>query len=140
MAGYRIPGPIGVGGYSEEIDKGTLALTRMPVPGPIGLNPTSQGLKHSIDENTRILAATVYGEGSGKNVFEEMAAIANVLVRQQKARGYPTVAAFIKTEKDFAKAAHDGNLRYAKLMAASAAEIAKDTAMEAAIRAARNAL
>ena len=110
------------------------------IPGPIGLNPTSQGLKHSIDENTRILAATAYGEGSGKNVFEEMAAIANVLVRQQKARGYPTVAAFIKVDTTFAFAAHDGSPRYAKLMMASAAEIAKDTAMEAAIRAARNAL
>jgi hypothetical protein len=35
-----------------------------------------------------LLAAIVYGESSTADVFEEMAALANVMVRQSKARGY----------------------------------------------------
>lgn len=113
----------------------------MPAAGPIGLaSPLSQRSKPSIDENTRSLAATAYGEGSGKNVFEEMAAIANVLVRQQKARGYRSVGDFINTDKTFAFAAHDGNPRYVKLMAAGEEDIEKDLGMAAAVQAARNAL
>lgn len=86
----------------------------------------------SIDNDTRMLAATAVGKGSSKDVFEEMAAIANVLVRQQRARGHASVSAFIKADKTFAFAAHDGNERYAKLMAASLDEINKDAGMAAA--------
>ena len=69
-----------------------------------------------------------------------MAVIANVLVRQQQARGYPSVDAFIKVDTTFAYAAHNGCHRYAKLMAASDDQIAKDTeGMGAAVRAACNA-
>lgn len=94
----------------------------------------------SIDNDTRTLAATAYGEGSSKNVFEEMAAIANVLVRQQKARGYGSAAAFIKADKTFAFAAHDGNERYARLMAATLDELNQDAGMASAVRGAVNAL
>ena len=94
----------------------------------------------AIDNDTRMLAATAYGEGSSKNVFEEMAAIANVLVRQQKARGHASVSAFIKADKTFAFAAHDGNERYAKLMAASIEAINLDAGMSAAVQGAINAL
>lgn len=140
MAGYRIPGPLGCGDNCEEIDKGTMARTRMSTPGPIGMAWSSPSASSGIDEDTRMLAATAYGEGSGQDLFEEMAAIANVIVKQRVARGYPTVSAFIRVDKTFAYAAHDGNARYAKLMAASDDEIEKHGGMAAAVRAARNAL
>ena len=95
---------------------------------------------YALHENTRILAATAYGESSTDNVFEEMAGIANVLVRQQKARKYRNIKAFIKADKDFAYAAHDGNARFEQFMAASYDEIKRDKGMEMALRAAHNAL
>ena len=94
----------------------------------------------AVDLDPRTLAATAYGEGSSKNVFEEMAAIANVLVRQQKARGHASASAFIKADKTFAFAAHDGNERYAKLMAATVGDINQNAGMAAAVAAAANAL
>ena len=93
----------------------------------------------TLDNDTRTLAATAYGEGSGKNVFEEMAAIANVLVRQRTARGYASDAKFILADKTFAFAAHDGNARYARLMAATIEQINQDEGMFAAVRGAVNA-
>lgn len=136
MAGIP-PGPICGSEKSAEIDNGTLALTCHQPPTPVGDAATAA---MALDENTRQLAATAYGEASGKNVFEEMAAIANVLVRQQKARSYSSISAFIKADKIFAFAAHDGNKRYAKLVAASESEIAKDDGMATAVKAAKNAL
>jgi hypothetical protein len=52
-----------------------------------------------LDAETRLLAAIVYGESSTADVFEEMAALANVMVRQSKARGYNTISAFTSKEK-----------------------------------------
>ncbi len=69
-----------------------------------------------------------------------MAAIASVLVRQQKSRSYSSAAAFIKANKTYAFAAHDGNGRYTRLMAAKESEIAKDEGMTSAVKAAKNAL
>jgi hypothetical protein len=135
MGNARLPGPLCSFTQELGIDPGTLCLNDSPTVGP-----TYQSPQPLIDEDTRILAATAYGEASTKNVFEEMAAIANVLVRQQKARDYSSVAAFIRTDKSFAFAAHDENSRYTRLMVASEAEISKDAGMEAAVRAARNAL
>jgi hypothetical protein len=109
--------------------------------GPVGLGTSSvANIITSLDDNTRKLAATAYGESSNKEVFEEMAAIANVLVRQQKARGYSSVSGFIQADTTFAFAAHDGNPRYTKLMAASLADINKDLGMTTAVKAAQNAL
>lgn len=93
-----------------------------------------------LDAHVRILAATAYGEGSGMNVFDEMAAIANVLVRQQKARNHPSITSFIQSDKTFAFAAHDGNQRFKKLMAASEVAIASDPGMSSAVVGAINAL
>jgi len=62
-----------------------------------------------------------------------------VLVRQRKARGYASDSAFIKADKTFAFAAHDGSERYAKLMAATIDEINADAGMLAAVRGAINA-
>jgi len=39
MSGYQVPGPFGLNGEFEKIDAGTLALTRMPAPGTLGLTP-----------------------------------------------------------------------------------------------------
>lgn len=132
-----LPGPLCGSEKSTEIDSGTLALTCHLAPTPLGEDKLDAT---ALDDNTRQLAATAYGEASTKIVFEEIAAIANVLVRQQKARSYPSVAAFIKADKTFAFAAHDGNKRYAILVAASESEIAKDDGMAAAVKAAKNAL
>jgi len=59
-----------------------------------------------------LLAGISYGEASTKNVYEEMAAIANVLVRQMKARGQTTMRGLIGANKNFAYAASDGNARF----------------------------
>jgi hypothetical protein len=59
------------------------------------------------------LAATAYGEASVKDVYEEIAGIAYVLVRQMKARGYSDFSSFLTGEPTFAFAASDGNARYA---------------------------
>ncbi len=138
MPACRIPGPLGAGANCFEIDEGTMVRAASPLVAPVGTAPRDN--PPAIDDDTRALAAVAYGEGSTGNVFEEMAAIANVLVRQQKARGYKTISAFIKADKTFAFAAHDGNQRHGKLMKASAEEIAKDPGMSDAVRGARNAL
>ena len=140
MGQCRIPGPLGISAFCFDIDDGTLMLAASPLPGSVGVEPAQSAAVAKIDDDTRVLAATAYGEASTKNVFEEIAAIANVLVRQQKARGHDTIGAFIRTNKTYAFAAHDGNQRYKKLMDATDEEIAADAGMEAALRAARNAL
>ncbi|WP_207792068.1 hypothetical protein [Siccirubricoccus phaeus] len=93
-----------------------------------------------LNDNARRLAAVAYGESSVANIYEEMAAIANVLVRQQKARGYGTVSTFIETNKTYAFAAHDGNQRYARLMRATLKQINADAGMKLAVKGAVNAL
>ncbi len=93
-----------------------------------------------ISEATRMLAAVAYGEGSTGDVFEELAAIANVLVRQQKARGHASITRFMNQDRTFAFAAHDGNQRYAKLMETSVEKIWANAGMQAAVRGAQNAL
>ncbi len=138
MAGYS-PGPLGNEGQSKESGGGTLERTLHLAESPLGNELPTTGAEN-LDEGIRKLAAVAYGEASTKNVFEEMAAIANVLVRQQKARGYSSISVFINSDKTFAFAAHDGNQRYAKLMAATDAEIAQDTGMALAVKAAKNAL
>lgn len=145
MAGFRTPGPQCSESQNICMDEGTLALTLTPPPGPVcSTNPQYQVLAAAetpLDDNTRLLAAVAYGEASTQNVFEEIAAIANVLVRQQKARGYASVKAFVAANKTYAFAAYDGNARYKQLMNASAKDIAADpNGMGAAVRAATNAL
>ena len=140
MAGDIVPGPTGAQAVAVPIDEGTLARVANPTPAVLGTGVPPLVPPLVIDADTKMLAATAYGEGSSQNVFEEMAAIANVLVRQQKARGYASISAFITADKTFAFAAHDGNQRYAKLMAAKPADIEKDAGMAAAVKGAQNAL
>jgi hypothetical protein len=134
------PGSLGIEPEIKSLNDGTMIRALSPTPGALGTNPPLQKSKLYIDNNTRILAAVTYGEGSVQNIFEEMAAIANVLVRQQIARGYSSISAFIKADKTFAFAAHDGNARYKQFMAASADTIEKDIGMSAALQAANNGL
>jgi len=93
----------------------------------------------SYDSETRLLAAIAYGESSPKNVYEEMAAIASVMVRQMKARGYQTMAIFTTKERSFSFVVADGNQRFAKLMKSTDAQIEKSPEMSVAIAAAQNA-
>ena len=55
-----------------------------------------------------LLAAVAYGEASTKDVYEEMAGIANVLVRQKTARS-TTLANLLSKNSHYAFAASDGN-------------------------------
>ncbi|WP_035883755.1 hypothetical protein [Cupriavidus metallidurans] len=93
-----------------------------------------------LDAETRLLAAIVYGESSTADVFEEMAALANVMVRQSKARGYNTISAFTSKEKSFSYVVTDGNKRFAKFMKSKELEIGKSSSMSDAVKAANNAL
>jgi hypothetical protein len=155
MAGYRTPGPEGAYGHREQSDDGTLQLIRR-APLPEGTTTQRGGYQWwlpkfwpwakneapqpALDADTRTLAAVAYGEASTKDVYEEMAAIASVLVRQQQARGHATFKTFMRDDRTFAYAASDGNARYARLKRASEDDIAQDAGMAAAVRAARNAV
>lgn len=147
MGSFRIPGSLGItetsglilqilpGAPSSRAQKVLVAAyKRIRNSTP----PARQAIP--LSDDARILAATAYGEASLDNVFEEMAAIANVLVRQQKARGYKSISAFISTDKNFAYAAHDGNERYKQFMAAGESQIAASKGMAAALKGAINAL
>lgn len=137
--GQKVPVPLGTGGgEAETIDPGTSARTRMPSPSTSATPPPVK--PKPLTEDERQLAATSYGEGSLENVAEEMAAIANVLVRQSVARGYQSVASFIAKDKTFAFAAHDGNTRYKRLVEMKSPETSTDEGIVRAIAGARNAL
>lgn len=97
-------------------------------------------MSNKLDSETRLLAAIAYGEASTEDIFEEMAAIANVMVRQQKARGYSTIAEFTSKESTFSFVVRDGNERFAIMKKAREAQIEKSAAMSNAVRAARNAM
>lgn len=93
-----------------------------------------------IDAQTKQLAAMAYGEASLQNNPDEMMAIASVLVRQRDARGYSDMATFTANDKTFSFVVSDGNQRYARLIKTKDTDISKDSAMQAAVDAARNAL
>lgn len=93
-----------------------------------------------ITDEEKILAAMVYGESSSTDNIDEKKAIASVLVRQMKSRGYSTMDAFTKGEKTYAFIVSDGNVRYTLLIKSSDKEIHDNTAMSNALLAARNAI
>lgn len=134
---------LGTPEHSPAPDKGTnqLAQNRPPVPlGAGSANHPEEALKPSSEE--RLLAAVAYGEGSTKNVFEEMAGIAAVLIRQAQARD-ETVGQFLRSEeaKTYAFALANGTHRFVRLQAASEYDISKDVdGMLKAVKAARHAL
>jgi hypothetical protein len=92
------------------------------------------------DQETRLLAAMAYGEASAGDVAEEMSALASVLVRQRAARGYTSISTFASSDRTFSFVVKDGNERYRKLINASEAQLEKDSGMNAAVAAAKNAL
>lgn len=93
----------------------------------------------SLSSEERLLAAIAYGEASTQNQYEEMAALASVMVRQMKARGHASIAAFTAKDSNFSFVIKDGNARYAKLMKATEKDIEKSPTMSDAVKAARNA-
>jgi len=97
-------------------------------------------MTEKLDSETRLLAAIAYGESSTKNVYEEMAALASVMMRQCKARGYKTILDFVANEKTFSFVVIDENKRYKKLMRAKEMDLAYDVSMSDAVKAARNAM
>lgn len=71
-----------------------------------------------------LLAAIAYGESYYReNVFEEMAGIAAVMLRQMKCRGYESLSAFTKKEKSFSYVVSDGKQRFASLIKTNEADV-----------------
>jgi len=101
--------------------------------------PSGEGTPPKDDPDQLVLAATAYGEGSAGNVYEEMAAIASVIVRQVKARG-TTLQTLLGPKSTYAFAASDGNPRTKAFRTVSAAERLNNAGMASALKAARNAL
>lgn len=93
-----------------------------------------------LSEEVRQLAAMAYGESSTNDNEDEIFAIASVLVRQYKARGYPNIIDFAKNETTFSFVVTDGNRRYKLLIEAPPSRIEKHPGMAMAVRAASNAL
>lgn len=72
----------------------------------------------------RLLAAIAYGESYYReNVFDEMAGIAAVMLRQMKCRGYETLKDFTKKEKSFSYVVGDGKPRFASLIKTNEADV-----------------
>lgn len=75
-----------------------------------------------------LLAAMAYGESHYKNdIYEEMAGIASVLIRQRNARGYSSMQEFTKSEPTYSFVVQDGNPRYNQLINTTEAEANKIT-------------
>ena len=91
------------------------------------------------DEEVLLLAAVAYGESSAKDVYEEMAGIASVLVRQSDERDQE-LETLLGPKGTFAFAASDGNPRTAAFRKASPHARAIDSGMALAIKAAHNAI
>lgn len=94
---------------------------------------------HADTTDVLLVAAISYGESSVADVFEEMAAIANVLVRQAEARGI-ALSALLGPNSTFAFAASDGNKRTKKFRDTKPNDREKNTGMRLALEAARNAV
>lgn len=93
-----------------------------------------------LEKEVRLLAAMAYGEASTNDVAEEMSALAHVLVRQRKARGYSDISTFVSSEKTFSYVVRDGNVRYKRFMVTDENTISKNAGMAAARDAAIGAL
>ena len=95
---------------------------------------------HHIDPDLKILIGGVLGESSLLNKFEEMAAIAAVLIRQKKSRGRDTWKEFVQNEKSFAFAFSDGNPRYKLVSDSSDSDVVEKEPMATAFKAVKHAL
>src|SRR4051794_20719649 len=140
------PGPLGVADgaapdFRPALETTLLAQRLLPSAGTT--EPAADGdaelLKAQENADLVLLAAVAYGEASTKDVFEEMAAIANVIVRQQLARK-STLNKLLGSKSTYAFAASDGNARTKALRNAKPAERLKNAGMVSALKAAKNAL
>ncbi|HEX5245478.1 MAG TPA: hypothetical protein VFW23_19620 [Tepidisphaeraceae bacterium] len=91
------------------------------------------------DEEVLLLAAVAYGESSAKDLFQEMAGIATVMVSQRDARDQ-TLKELLAQGSTFAYAASDGNPRTAAFHKASPHARNISHGMSMAIKAAHHAL
>lgn len=133
----RPPGPLG--GAAVGVWESWL-----PTPGPLGWNDPADPTRVTAntledDPDTRLLAAVAYGEASVLDVFEEMAAIASVIVKQARARG-ESLPSLLSPGSTFAFAASDGNRRTAAFQSATPEQRHANTGMRHALEAARHAM
>jgi len=140
------PGPLGIDdGAAPSVCyavEGTL-LAQRALSGTGKTEPAAGAdadlLKAQEDADLVLLAAVAYGEASTKDVFEEIAAIANVIVRQKDARS-TTMSKLLGPKSTYAFAASDGNARTKLFKNAKAADRLKNAGMLSALKAAKNAL
>lgn len=92
-----------------------------------------------LDADFKMFIGGILGESSLANSYDEMTAIAEVLIRQRKARGHTTWANFVKKESSFAFAFSDGNPRYALVIATKDSEVPTLEPIATAYRAATDA-
>ena len=135
-------GPQGAGSNTATPDKETLQVVENVPKVPLGSAGSSeQNSIASITKDEKLLAAVIYGEGSSSNVFEEMAGIASVLIRQANARGQQIGGFLASNEaKTFTFVLVDGNPRYKLLSSSTDVFISKNAGMSTAVKAARHAL
>jgi hypothetical protein len=141
MGTFTNCGSLGTSTNNPHIDDGTSALCASAVPGSLGLAAKSMLRDTHLTEEERLLAAGVFGEGSTANVFEEMAAIGAVLVRQAEAHSM-NLLQFLKS-KDigrFSLVFVDGSARFNALKNATDEAVAASSGMSSAVLAARHAL
>jgi hypothetical protein len=149
----RTPGTLGKFDQADPTSTSKLGDT----PGPLGSNDyadpfPSEGLKSATsslnivlpdhlndkDPDLILIASTVYGEANPqKIVYEEMAAIASVIVRQKQARNV-TYSIFLSSHNSFAYGFN--SIRGKLFRSATVAQRKKSPGMTAALKAARNAL
>jgi hypothetical protein len=139
MGKSQLPGVAGTSALPGELVDGTLTLLESPIP-KVQNGRGAETVGAYLSDEEILLAAVAYGEASERNVYEELAGIANVLARQRQARKFTSMAQFMERDKSFAYAASDGNVRYSQFIKASPEARAKNAGMAAALMAARNAL
>ena len=93
-----------------------------------------------IDQETRLLAAIAYGEGSTGDVEAEIVGIVHAVVNRAKAWGGKKVTEMVAADPDYTYAANGKNVRFNLLEAADISQINKSKGMRIAINAAREAL
>lgn len=156
----RTPGSLGINDHADPNawsflgdTPGPVGLCKPPVPN-VGFGFAAQlsllgqrvisaedakRLSEQNDPELMLLAAVSYGEASWKNVFEEMAAIASVIMRQTQARK-TSIGKLLGSGSSFAFATSDGNPRTAAFRKASPPERLANVGMACALDAAQNAI
>ncbi len=140
-----IPGPLRVNGDGTAgVIQGPLSVGGNAGKGiiqkPLAVTMERKKEKEQLKPEIILLAATASGEASNDNVYEEMAAIANVIVRQSKARSV-SLKVLLGPANTYAFAASNGgNERFRALKKASSAKLESDKGMKDALKAAQNAL